>query len=32
MPAFQNTFITKDLKPVNFATIGNVKAKMKQAL
>lgn len=32
MPAFQNTFITKDLKAVNFATVGNVKAKMKQAL
>lgn len=32
MPAFQNSFITKDLKAVNFATVGNVKAKMKQAL
>lgn len=32
MPAFQNTFITKELKAVNFATVGNVKARMKQAL
>lgn len=32
MPAFQNTFITKELKAVNFATVGNVKAGMKQAV
>ena len=32
MPAFQNTFITEELKAVNFATVGNVKAGMKQAL